>query len=59
MVKIAVAGGSGGKALHGLYLCSIVLAHTLSEVAREIVDALVASKNHEIILLTRKVAESL
>jgi hypothetical protein len=56
MVKIAVAGGTGGavptfKQNNNLETTLIAL----TELAREVVDALVAARKHEITILTRRV----
>lgn len=52
MVKIAVAGGSGRTALNTQTLDQITLTLT-TEVGREVIDALVAAKKHEVMILTR------
>lgn len=55
MVKIAIAGGSGSRLSRPekLYVCRI--ANVLIDVALEVIDALVATRRHEILLLSRKV----
>jgi len=56
MVKIAIAGGSGSVFSTSL-LMSKFLQYTngSTDVAQEIIDVLVASEKHEILLLSRKV----
>ena len=60
MVKIAIAGGSGSKLAlppwTALGACD--LADTPTDVALEVIDALVATGKHEILLLSRKVRSS-
>ena len=55
MVKIAVAGGSGRAALCIQITFPIALTF-LTEVAREVIDALVAAKKHKITILGRNVS---
>lgn len=54
MVKIVIAGGSGSGLSHPIYLTYSV-ANILIDVALEVIDALVAAKKHQILLLSRKV----
>lgn len=55
MVKIALAGGSGSKSQVPL-LQPISIIHVLSDVASEVIDALVATGKHDILILTRNVS---
>jgi hypothetical protein len=56
MVKIAVAGGTGGAVPTLKQNNNLEITLTVrTELAREVVDALVASKKHEITILTRNV----
>lgn len=55
MVKIAVAGGSGGKTHRIIPFIDVDLDPHCSELAREILDALIATKKHEITILSRNV----
>ena len=55
MVKIAIAGGSGSRRFLLRDALIRELTNILSDVALEVIDALVATKNHEILLLSRKV----
>ena len=55
MVKIAVAGGSGG--LSGFHITETrIRTNTYPiELAREVIDALLATKKHDIIVISRTV----
>jgi hypothetical protein len=55
MVKIAVAGGSGRTSLNTLNTAINHADFKPTEVGREVVDALVATKRHEIVILSRNV----
>lgn len=55
MVKIAVAGGSGRAALHIQSTFTNPADFLPTEVAQEVIDALVAVKKHEIMILSRNV----
>lgn len=57
MVKIAVAGGSG-RTPNLVPSTERFSANTTVEVAREVIDALVATKKHEITILSRHVSSS-
>ncbi|UNI23332.1 hypothetical protein JDV02_009160 [Purpureocillium takamizusanense] len=58
MVKIAIAGGSGSLYPQRHSTCfadeSTCLPRTAVDVAQEVIDVLVATKRHEILLLSRK-----
>jgi hypothetical protein len=56
MVKIAVAGGSGRTALYIQITFPNNADFPLTEVAQEVIDALVAAKKHEITILSRNVS---
>jgi uncharacterized protein YbjT (DUF2867 family) len=53
MVKIAIAGGSGGKHFISLQILDLLMFRVKPEVAREVIDALLAAKKHEITVLSR------
>ena len=55
MVKIAMIGGSGSGFSISLYILVCNVTNGLLDVAQEIIDVLVASNKHEILLLSRKV----
>lgn len=56
MVKIAIAGGSASRLYYVLMLnIKYDRANSPIDVAMEVIDALVATKKHEILLLSRKV----
>jgi hypothetical protein len=64
MVKIAVAGGSGSTSyltiLASYHVFNPSVSHlTVSnvEIASEIINALVATKKHEILILSRRVSD--
>lgn len=54
MVKIAIAGGSSSRCLKLYFICPPYPDIPL-DVAQEIIDVLVATGKHEIILLSRQV----
>lgn len=54
MVKVAIAG-PGRMLKPGTFLGRILLTSSIVEVAREIIDGLVATGKHEIIILSRRV----
>ena len=55
MVKIAVAGGAGRMSLNTLNTAINHADFEPTEVGQEVVDALVAIKRHEIVILSRNV----
>jgi uncharacterized protein YbjT (DUF2867 family) len=55
MVKIAISGASGSKQSFSHYFSHPSLPHP-TDVAQELLDYLVTSKKHEIVLLSRKAA---
>lgn len=55
MVKIAIAGGSGSVFSTSLRMSLLQYTNGSADVAQEIIDVLVASEKHEILLLSRKV----
>jgi hypothetical protein len=56
MVKIAIAGGSGRMYTHNAETLKLI---SYTELAREVVDSLVATRKHEITLLARSVSNKL
>jgi hypothetical protein len=64
MVKIAVAGGSGGNETHSsltqdpekIQKTPMLTTLCFTEVAQEVIDALLAAKKHEITILSRTVS---
>jgi hypothetical protein len=54
MVKIAIAGGSGGMEIYML-IYTIKDLISLSEVASVVIGALIATKKHEITILSTRV----
>jgi hypothetical protein len=55
MVKIAIAGGSGGKEFYKLVDATKDLTFPL-EVASEVIGALLATKKHDITILSTRVS---
>jgi hypothetical protein len=55
MVKIAIAGGSSSELSTTSCSSFRSVPNNLADVAQEILDVLVATKKHEIVLLSRKV----
>jgi hypothetical protein len=55
MVKIAVAGGSGRTSLNTLNTAINHADFKSTEVGQEVIDALVAARKHDIVILSRNV----
>jgi hypothetical protein len=53
MAKIVIAGGTGSMIPNVDYY--VVIADRMTDVAREIIDVLAATKKHKILILSRKV----
>ena len=59
MVKIAIAGGSGRTSPLVYIELPCMANFNITEVAQEVIDALLVSGKHEIVILSRKVQKTI
>jgi len=59
MVKIAIAGGSGRTSPLVYIELPCMTNFNITEVAQEVIDALLVSGKHEIVILSRKVQKTI